>query len=104
MTKDTKQLIPTPISLDQYFTCKTLQEIYTTSFVMDDLRLYLDTHPHDQNAIDAFEKYQKMRDAAIQKHETESGPINSYRIEKGTGNESNTWQWVNCPWPWEKEV
>lgn len=29
-----------------------LEFISTASFVLDDLRLYLDTHPKDQNALD----------------------------------------------------
>ena len=41
-----------------------LKMITEVSFVMDELRLYLDTHPDDQKALDYYEKQRKMRDRA----------------------------------------
>ena len=104
MKQENTHIIPPPVPLDHYFNCQTLKDIYTTSFVLDDLRLYLDTHPEDQNAMECYEKYQNLRNKAIQKHEKESGPIISYQVEKIPTADADIWQWVYNPWPWEKEV
>ena len=34
--------------------CQLLQQINEISFVVNDLNLYLDTHPTDDKALDAF--------------------------------------------------
>ena len=36
--------------------CQLLQQINEISFVVNDLNLYLDTHPTDDKALDAFSR------------------------------------------------
>jgi len=76
-----------------------LEFISTASFVLDDLRLYLDTHPKDQNALDMYSDYQRIRDGAVADYEKYCGPLNQYNIP-----EDNKWIWVKGPWPWQGEV
>ena len=38
-----------------------LNKIYQVSFVLDDLTLYLDTHPKDQNALQMYTEFSKKR-------------------------------------------
>ena len=42
--------------------------ITATSFVLDDLRIYLDTHPTDQEALDYWEKVSKVRKEAVEEY------------------------------------
>ena len=42
-----------------------LQQINKVSFAVDDVKLYLDTHPCDEEAIAYFQKYSHMRNEAL---------------------------------------
>lgn len=41
--------------------CQLLQQINEISFVVNDLNLYLDTHPTDDQALDAFSQAMAQR-------------------------------------------
>lgn len=70
--------------------------ITATSFVLDDLRIYLDTHPTDQEALDYWEKVSKVRKEAVEEYTKCFDPIYSYDVMN-----KNRWAWVEEPWPWE---
>ncbi len=70
--------------------------ITLSSFAMDDTRLYLDTHPHDTEALKYFEKNRDIRNAAIAEHSAKYGPICSYDVYP-----NKYWKWNKCPLPWE---
>ncbi len=78
-------------SKEKLFACIT-----ATSFVLDDLRLFLDTHPNDQKALDCWEKYNKIRKDAVEEYTKCYGPISAYDVDV-----DNYWTWVEEPWPWE---
>ena len=40
---------------------KLLNRVQICGFVLDDVRLYLDSHPCDQAALDYYKKYIEMR-------------------------------------------
>ena len=62
-------------------------EVQKVSFMMDDLRLYLDTHPKDQDALAVF------RDVVRQRKQTEKEPSSScYCWQKGAA----PWEGVCC--------
>ena len=63
---------------------------------MDDLRLYLDTHPCDQEALCYFIKIQEARQEVLHTYTMNHGPIYQYMVDV-----DNYWNWVNDPWPWE---
>lgn len=75
-----------------------LQFIYTTSFALDDVILYLDTHPKDQEALDYYKKCSALRDQAVADYTTYFGPLTANHV-----NVTNQWSWVEYPWPWEME-
>ncbi len=75
---------------------KLFAVIQATSFVCDDLRLFLDTHPVDKAALDYWEKMSKVRNEAVYEYTKCYGPIESYRVENDC-----SWTWVEDPWPWE---
>lgn len=68
------------------------------SFMLDDITLFLNTHPECVEAIDAYNHYKHLRCEAIQDYTEMYGPISKYDV-----NTSNYWDWVNKPWPWERE-
>ena len=49
--------------------------INTVSFAVDDLLLFLDTHPDDAEAIKAFHHYSDIRRNALQVYSDQYGPL-----------------------------
>lgn len=68
------------------------------SFALDDLALFLDTHPNCQQALASYANYKNMRMQAVKDYNQLYGPLNKYQV-----NDSNYFDWVNNPWPWERE-
>lgn len=74
--------------------CKTrLQQI---KFAMQELGLYLDTHPNDTNALNRFKGYESMCRKAEAEYCMKYGPI---RRDAYAYGEAFTWE--NDPWPWD---
>ena len=77
---------------------KLMCVITEASFAIDDVKLFLDTHPCDQEALAYYEKYRDIRKEAMKQYRDCYGPISSYDV-----NVDNVWTWINEPWPWEGE-
>ncbi len=75
---------------------ETIRQI---SFVMDELRLYLDTHPYNKEALNLFLENMKKRHDLMAEYIEMYGPIDSYYI-----NSDGTWSWINEPMPWTAEA
>lgn len=75
-----------------------LMFITEVSFALDDIALYLDTHPDCSKALAAYANYKKMRTQAIKDYNMLYGPLNKYQVSN-----ENYFDWVNDPWPWERE-
>lgn len=52
-----------------------LQWINVVSFAVDDVKLFLDTHPCDQNALAYFQEYSRMRNEALKEYAKYYGPL-----------------------------
>lgn len=65
-----------------------LLEIQKISFAMDELRLYIDTHPSNDEAIALFNEYAIKRKELVEKYNTEIAPLGGYDAECG-----NEWRW-----------
>ncbi len=72
-----------------------MTQIYEASFAMDDVQLYLDTHPHDAAAIDYYKKVTAMRKQALSAYQSQFGPL---LVDDVHGT---CWDWVTEKWPWE---
>ena len=72
-----------------------LQKVYETGFALDEVTLYLDTHPSDNQAIEYYQYVKRMNQEAMAAYEKVYGPL---MINQVIGN---GWNWVNNPWPWE---
>ena len=72
-----------------------MKQINEASFAMDDVSLYLDTHPNCSNALRYYKEAVTMRKSAMDAYERQFGPL---MIENVTCGE---WNWVTEKWPWE---
>ena len=75
-----------------------LRDIGIVNFVLTELTLYLDTHPHDRNAMEYFNHYNRMRNQMEQEFSQKYYPL-TLRLEDC----SNEWRWGEAPMPWEGE-
>lgn len=75
------------------------REIDRISFAMDELRLFLDTHPRDTKALAAVSELGKKRRESIERYRELYGPLDAY-----SAGGSEVWNWLRQPWPWEKEA
>jgi len=72
-----------------------MQKVYETGFALDDLLLYLDTHPDDAQAMEYYRYAQNANREAIKAYENVYGPLMMNHVT------SNNWSWMKSPWPWE---
>ena len=77
-----------------------LVQIYELGFAMDDVVLYLDTHPADQEALQYYQEVKRLRDEAVSYYEASYGPLFYGDVDVNTQG----WSWINDPWPWEAGV
>lgn len=72
-----------------------LDEINTVSFAADELRLYLDTHPDNGEALDMMKEYLDKRGALIERFGEKYGALDGYGMIYG-----DEWRWNDPPMPW----
>ena len=66
------------------------------SFAAHDTLLYLDMYPNCKNALESYNKYNKLAMRAKAEYESKYGPITP-------PSEANSWGWTCSPWPWQIE-
>ena len=79
---------------------RLLRNVQEASFAVDEARLYLDTHPNDENAKRYFDKYNDARHKAMQAYEQSYGALLTDNIDAV----KDGWTWVNDPFPWDEGV
>lgn len=77
---------------------RLMQIINQASFAMDDVKLFLDTHPNCTEALEYYQKMQKMRQQAWKEYTMNFGPLSAYDVYV-----RKSWDWNNAPLPWESE-
>ena len=78
-----------------------LQKIMELDFIAVDLGLYLNTHPAESRAIEAYNQVIEAVDALRLKFEAAYGPLCSFRSYAA---DTKNWQWINNPWPWQQDA
>ena len=73
-------------------------KIQSVSFAMEDVRLYLDTHPDDIAAYEYYDAYKKIRAKSVNQYNRFFEPLDAYNIKR-----EENWSWYTNPWPWEGE-
>ena len=76
-----------------------LNKISKVGFILNELALFLDTHPENVQALRHYEFYQKKHDELTREYENKYGHFLTRRM----ANNSDRWTWCDGPWPWEKE-
>ncbi len=67
------------------------------SFVMDELRLFLDTHPNDEAALKHYNECAKKRRELVSEYVHTFGPLTFYC----PNDNASCWMWNEGPMPWE---
>ncbi|MBQ9942498.1 MAG: spore coat protein CotJB [Christensenellaceae bacterium] len=75
-----------------------LRRLQVCDFVLIELQLYLDGHPTDREALAMYTRYKTMRCQAAEEYTRAYGPIDPLDFCGG-----ERWNWVDGPWPGEKE-
>ena len=73
-----------------------LEQIRLASFGINEMNLFLNTHPNDGNALAHYQRYKSMRDQAWRIYTNKYGPLTTYDSE-----DNSYWSWVDGPWPWQ---
>lgn len=75
-----------------------MKKLSSYHFMIDDLQLYLDTHPNDEKTIKKINEISAEYLPLKEKFEKLYGPLTANE------NSANRWRWIKAPWPWENEV
>ena len=71
-------------------------ELQVLGFALNELALYLDTHPDDKEALELYRQYQKLYHDGAAKFSENCQPLTHT-----TPVEHNGYTWMDEPWPWE---
>jgi spore coat protein JB len=74
-----------------------LLEIQQVDFVILELNLYLNTHPHDKAAIAQYNECVQRSMQMKKNFEAIYGPLTSF----GYSFSPAPWIWGKTPWPWQ---
>ena len=78
---------------------KLKKEITAVHMMLEELQLYLNTHPSDRNALAKRNAY--VKELKILKDEYDKC---FDMINQDDSLSPYPWQWINEPWPWEYEA
>ncbi|MFR1834545.1 MAG: spore coat protein CotJB [Lachnospiraceae bacterium] len=85
--------------------CELLKKIDAVSFFLNDLTLYLDTHPSDDSGLSAYFKMSGVRKQLLQKYADEFEPLTMDCIcpnpQQSSGK--NCFSWTSGPVVWDNE-
>lgn len=74
-----------------------LMQIKEYDFALDELNLYLDTHPDDAQALCLHNNYARTLRELETEYQKVYGPLTAnYPCKK--------WRWLEEPWPWERGI
>ena len=73
-----------------------MKQINETGFAMDDVLLYLDTHPTDAEAFTLYQSYAALLEQGRKAFLEQIGPLNQTDSAL-----DSSYTWVCSPWPWQ---
>lgn len=73
-----------------------LCELMALDFVVQELKLYLDTHPDDKEAFEALKTCIRMSRDGQKRYVEQYGPVSFDDVRL-----SEDYSWVRAPWPWQ---
>lgn len=87
-----------------------LDRINNASFAVNDITLYLDTHPTDMEALQFFKKVSQERKDALKEFESQYEPLMIDCVNPAENNKIGYatdypsiehWTWADGPIPWD---
>ena len=72
-----------------------LSELMALDFAIDELGLYLTTHPNDSEVLELYWSYIQLGRQGREKYEQQYGPLLQTDLTPGS------FKWLNDPWPWD---
>lgn len=75
-----------------------LDWINVVSFAVNDVTLFLDTHPCNTEALEYFDEFKKLREEALKEYARYYGPLTL----DTASTSADRWCWINEPWPWQE--
>lgn len=75
-----------------------LKKIRSYCFAVTDMLLFLDTHPEDTKAFRIYQSLVKEAKELMNEYQENYGPLDAF----GAAMQSK-FNWIDSPWPWEKE-
>ena len=76
---------------------EALLDLMALDFAIDELGLYLTTHPDDRQALELYWSYIRLGREGRTKYEESNGPLLQTDITEGS------FRWLDDPWPWDTE-
>lgn len=86
------------MNLCQLSQAQLLDYINKVSFAVNDITLFLDAHPENEEALAYFREHSGLRNAALQEYARRFCPLT---IDTANDASSNSWEWIYQKWPWE---
>lgn len=78
---------------------RLFRTIQMYGFAIDEIVLYLDTHPDSREALDYYHKYNQLRREAVEEYNRLYGPLTAKQVVS-----RDKWTWTHEPWPWERSA
>lgn len=77
-----------------------MHELQMYGFVLDEARLFLDTHPDNRDALAYYRKYSELYEETKREFEMTFGPLTA----NAAAAEGDTWRWIMGGWPWQSGI
>lgn len=75
-----------------------LEQIQGVSFAIDDVVLFLDLNPTNEQALAFYHKNKALLDQLTRQYNETFGPLTDRQVQN-----KNCWTWIATPMPWEGE-
>ena len=73
-----------------------MSEMQALGFAIQELALYLDTHPEDADALELYRTYQQIHHDCTMKYNAQCRPMTHFMP-----TDDKKYTWMHDPWPWE---
>ena len=70
--------------------------LQTLAFAIQELALYLDTHPQDKKALEQYRQQQNQYHEAVMEYGQKCGPMTHFMPMN-----DDAYSWISDPWPWD---
>ena len=87
------------MNLNYHDRATLLNKIRAEDFALYEVALYLDANPKNKKALKYYHEHRKLAEMLKEEFREKYGPLTIYETQS-----TNGWQWVEGPWPWEKEA